>query len=159
MEGDSATMWKGERASEWLSEIKKTSIIIIMSSATLSPSSVGIAYLSWDSNDYPMDCQKSWFLTCTMSLPTFGYVQNVLCHIYSTYFGTCTKRPTRVLDNGVEIIIIASELVVSSCFKVIKQKLYKTTYTESIAMWRAANYITRGIIRATYVLKSSSTVR
>ena len=31
------------------------------------------------------------------------------------------------------MIIIASELVVSSCFKVIKQKLYKTTYTESTA--------------------------
>ncbi len=33
-----------------------------MSSASLSPSSVGVAYLSWDSNDHPMDCQKSWFL-------------------------------------------------------------------------------------------------
>ena len=61
---------------------------------------VRIAYLSWDSNDHPMDCQKSWFLTCTMSLPTFGYVQNVLCHMYSTYFGTCTKRPTRVIDES-----------------------------------------------------------
>ena len=35
-----------------------------MSSASLSPSSVGIAYLSWDSHDHPMDCQKSWFLVC-----------------------------------------------------------------------------------------------
>ena len=40
-----------------------------------------------------------------------------------------------VIDAYDEImIIIASELVVSSCFKVIKQKLYKTTYTESTAM-------------------------
>ena len=46
-----------------------------------------------------------------------------------------------------------------NCFWTVKQKLYKTTYTESTAMWRAANYITRCIIRAIYVLKSSSTVR
>jgi hypothetical protein len=26
--------------------------------------------------------------------------RTVLCHMYSTYFGTCTKRPIRVIDES-----------------------------------------------------------
>ena len=57
-----------ERVSDRVSEMKNIdhhhhhvisiSIIIISQSS----SSIGIAYLSWDSNDHPMDCQKSCIL-------------------------------------------------------------------------------------------------
>ncbi len=64
IEGD----MKGERASEWLSEWDEKHRSSSSRHQHLyhhhhqSSSSIGIAYLSWDSNDESMDSQKSGFL-------------------------------------------------------------------------------------------------
>ncbi len=60
---------KGERASEWSSEWDEKHRSSSSRHQHLyhhhhhhhqSSSSIGIAYLSWDSNDHPMDCPATW---------------------------------------------------------------------------------------------------
>ncbi len=60
--------WDRDTASVWLSEYDRSSsshhqhLYHHHHHHHQSSSSIGIAYLSWDSNDHPMDCRKSWFL-------------------------------------------------------------------------------------------------